>query len=112
MSNRDGFGAGFWLGTLVGGVFGGVIGASIVDRRANRRIDEEADNSAKRPFKSSRRRQIDRMEVSRQSLDDKISDLNNTIDAVRSSLGNVGGDEIDAPVRRLDEDGKPLSFNG
>jgi hypothetical protein len=107
MSNRDGFGAGFWLGTLVGGVVGGVIGASIVDRTANRRIDEEIENSAKRPFKSSRRRQIDRMEVSRQSLDDKINDLNNTIDAVRSSIGNVAGDAIDPLIHRLDEDGKP-----
>jgi hypothetical protein len=104
MSNRSGFGAGFWLGTLVGGVVGGVIGASIVERKANRRIDEEVDNSAKRPFKSSRRRQIDRMEVSRQSLDDKISDLNNTIDAVRSSLGNVAGEAVEPLVNRLEQD--------
>jgi hypothetical protein len=108
MSNRDGFGAGFWLGTLVGGVVGGVIGASIVERQANRRIDDELDSSGKRPFKSSRRRQIDRMEVARQSLDDKISDLNNTIDAVRSSIGTVAGDAIDPLIQRLDEDSKPL----
>jgi gas vesicle protein len=111
MSNRDGFGAGFWLGTLVGGVVGGVVGASIVNQRANRTYDE-LENGEKRPFKSSRRRKIDRMEVARQSLDDKISDLNNTIDAVRSSIGNVTGETIDPIVQRLDEDSKTQQSNG
>jgi hypothetical protein len=111
MSNRDGFGAGFWLGTLVGGVVGGVIGASIVNQRTNR-IDEELESGEKRPFKSSRRRQIDRMEMARQSLDDKISDLNNTIDAVRSSIGNVAEDPIDPLINPLDEDGKTQPSNG
>jgi hypothetical protein len=106
MSNRDGFGTGFWLGTLVGGVVGGVIGASIVNQRTNR-IDDELESGEKRPFKSSRRRQMDRMEMARQSLDDKISDLNNTIDAVRSSIGNVAGNEIEEPIPSRERDLNP-----
>jgi gas vesicle protein len=103
MSNRDGFGAGFWLGTLVGGVVGGVIGATVINQRANRTYDE-LEGGDKRPLKSSRRRKIDRMEIARQSLDDKISDLNNTIDAVRSSISNNAGDAIDDLIHRTDED--------
>jgi gas vesicle protein len=111
MSNRDGFGSGFWLGTLVGGVVGGVIGASIVNQKANRTYDE-LEGGEKRPLKSNRRRKIDRMEMARQSLDDKISDLNNTIDAVRSSIGHVAGETIDPVVQRLDEDNKNQQSNG
>ncbi len=111
MSNRDGFGAGFWLGTLVGGVVGGVVGASIVNQRANRTYDE-LENGEKRPLKSSRRRQIDRMEVVRQSLDDKISDLNNTIDAVRSSIGNAAEETIDPIIQELDRGSKTQQPKG
>jgi gas vesicle protein len=103
MSNRDGFGAGFWLGTIVGGVVGGVIGASIVNQKSSR-LNDEVEGGEKRPFKSSRRRQIDRMETARQSLDDKISDLNNTIDAVRSSIGNVAEDVIEPVMQRIDQE--------
>ena len=98
MSDRDGFGSGFWLGTLVGGVVGGIVGASIATQRANRIEDETesnrlaSPNSPKRPLKSSRNRTMDRMELARRSLDDKISDLNNAIDSVRSSIGHAPGD--------------------
>ncbi|WP_310426668.1 hypothetical protein [Chamaesiphon sp. VAR_48_metabat_135_sub] len=110
MSNRDGFGSGFWLGTLVGGVVGGIVGASLVSQKMNR-IDDETESGRlsgesgeKRPLKPSRRRTLDRMETARQSLDDKISDLNNAIDSVRSSLGHVPGDSIDELIKRADED--------
>ena len=111
MSNRDGFGAGFWLGTLVGGVVGGAIGAAVVNQRASRTYDE-LETGEKRPLKSNRRRQIDRMEIARQSLDDKISDLNSTIDAVRSSIGNAAGEAIDPIVQRLDQDSKTPQSKG
>jgi gas vesicle protein len=108
MSNRDGFSGGFWLGTLVGGIVGGIVGVSIADRRTNR-IAAETDNSRlsgangeRRPFKSSRSRTLDRMELARQSLDRKINDLNNAIDSVRSSIGNVAEEAIDESVDRLD----------
>jgi gas vesicle protein len=121
MSNRDGFGSGFWLGTLVGGVVGGVVGATIATQRANR-IDAEreggrfvGENGEKRPLKSSRRRTFDRMELARRSLDDKISDLNNAIDSVRSSIGHVPGEEIDESIDRIKQDVKtqhPLENQG
>jgi gas vesicle protein len=111
MSNRDGFSGGFWLGTLVGGIVGGIVGAAIADRRTNR-LAAEAErgrltgaNGERRPFKSNRSRTtLDRMELARQSLDRKISDLNNAIDSVRSSLGNVTEEAIDESVARLDEE--------
>ncbi len=104
MSNRDKFSSGFWLGTLVGGVVGGIVGATIANNRANR-VEDELQNTQlpnegneKRPLKSSRRsRSTDRMEIARRSLDDKISDLNNAIDAVRSSVGPVTTTDIDLP---------------
>lgn len=106
MSNRDGFGSGFWLGTLVGGVLGGVVGATIATQRANRIDDEReggrlGDSGEKRPLKSSRRRTFDRMELARRSLDDKISDLNNAIDSVRSSIGHVPDDAIEESIDRI-----------
>jgi hypothetical protein len=42
------------------------------------------------------------MEVARQSLDRKINDLNNAIDSVRSSIGNVTEDTINESGERLD----------
>jgi gas vesicle protein len=109
MSNRDGFSGGFWLGTLVGGVVGGIVGASIANQRANR-LDAETDSGRfssdrgeKRPFKSSRTRTFDRMELARRSLDDKISDLNNAIDSVRSSIGHPPEETIDLQKPDLSE---------
>jgi hypothetical protein len=105
MSDRNGFSSGFWLGTLVGGVVGGIVGSVIVG--ANNQRDEEQmdsdllpDRGQKRPLKSSRLRTTDRMEMARQSLDDKISELNNAIDAVRSSVSNVSNEKIDALIDR------------
>jgi gas vesicle protein len=102
MSDRNGFGAGFWLGTIVGGVVGGVVGASIASQKNNRFDNGERDTlrerGEKRPLKSNRMRSGDRMEMARRSLDDKISDLNNAIDAVRSTIGTVPGDVVDPLV--------------
>jgi hypothetical protein len=110
MSNRDGFGSGFWLGTLVGGVVGGVIGATIANQRANR-LEDEADAGLssgeideKRPFKSRRLRTADRMELARRSLDDKISDLNNAIDSVRSSIEHPSEESLDLKMNRPEPD--------
>jgi hypothetical protein len=108
MSDRNGFSSGFWLGTLVGGVVGGIVGSVIVG--ANRRDDEQIDSEIlperghKRPLKSSRIRTADRMEMARQSLDDKISELNNAIDAVRSSVSHVSGETIDPLIDRSETD--------
>jgi hypothetical protein len=104
MSDRNGFSSGFWLGTLVGGVVGGIVGSVIVgaNQRNEERMDSDllSDRGQKRPLKSSRHRTTDRMEMARQSLDDKISDLNNAIDAVRSSVSNVSNEKIDVLIDR------------
>ena len=118
MSNRDKFSSGFWLGTLVGGVVGGIVGATIANNRANR-VEDELQNTQlpnegneKRPLKSSRRsRSTDRMEIARRSLDDKISDLNNAIDAVRSSVGQVPSTSIDPLVNPRDGE-SPIDADG
>jgi hypothetical protein len=107
MSDRNGFSSGFWLGTLVGGVVGGIVGSVIVGaNQRDEQIDSESlgERSQKRPLKSSRIRTSDRMEMARQSLDDKISELNNAIDAVRSSVSNVSGEKIDALIDRSTAD--------
>jgi hypothetical protein len=104
MSNRDGFGSGFWLGTLFGGVVGGVIGATIANQRANR-LEDDLDSGLlsgelgeKRPLKSRRLRTGDRMEIARRSLDDKISDLNSAIDAVRGSIGHTAENKAEPRI--------------
>ena len=109
MSNRDGFSSGFWLGTLVGGVVGGIVGATIANQRANQ-FDADSENSRllgergeKRPFKSSRSRTLDRMEMARRSLDDKINDLNNAIDSVRSTIGHPTEDPLERQTEELAE---------
>jgi gas vesicle protein len=119
MSDRNKFSSGFWLGTIVGGVVGGIVGASIANKRANR-LEDELDSSIlssngsdeKRPLKSSRRmRKADRMEIARRSLDDKISDLNNAIDAVRSSVGQVPGSVVDLPLNSTEGE-SPIDAEG
>jgi hypothetical protein len=112
MSNRDGFGSGFWLGTLVGGVVGGIVGASIASQRANRLDggldrDRFSSRSGKRPFKASPRSNLDRLEFAKRSLDDKIAALNNEIDSVRSTIGQVPAEEIATP-----EDSQPDRADG
>ncbi len=110
MSNRDGFNGGFWLGTLVGGVIGGIVGVTISERRANRLEDEDrrrmSGDGDKRPLKSSRSRRLDRMEMARRSLDDKINDLNNAIDSVRSSISPVPS-EPNSQAEDLEASRKP-----
>jgi hypothetical protein len=116
MSDRNGFGSGFWLGTLLGGVVGGILGASIVSHRSNRGDDNTDRESLarsrnnQRPLKSSQLRTADRMEIARRSLDDKISDLNNAIDAVRSSIGHPTGDSTEVFIHPL-EDSTTLDSN-
>ena len=102
MSQRDGFGSGFVAGAFVGGVFGGVIGALIASRRDPQLIAQEdielTDSQAEARKIAARRRQMKAsenenigIETARRSLEDKIAQLNATIDEVRQQLGNVNG---------------------
>lgn len=102
MNQRDGFTSGFIAGTVVGGVVGGVIGALL----ASKTLNEEAEAEPKRKASlldnntpRAKRRQMkaasseQSIEIARRSLEDKIAQLNDTIDEVRLSLGNVNGNQ-------------------
>ncbi|MCW5316450.1 hypothetical protein GTQ43_22290 [Nostoc sp. KVJ3] len=100
MSQRDGFGSGFLAGAFVGGVFGGVIGALIASRRDPQLLAEEetelTDSQVEAKKIAAKRRQMKAsenenigIETARRSLEDKIAQLNATIDEVRNQLGNV-----------------------
>lgn len=100
MSQRDGFAVGFLAGSLVGGVVGGILGTLLASRINNETPDTETpilntdlgelkvDKNNKRHLESSSEQRI---EVARRSLEDKIAQLNQTIDEVRQQLGNVNG---------------------
>lgn len=101
MNQRDGFASGFLAGTLVGSLVGGVIGALLASRSANEPPSEvepqrnvnlaDANNSKqkRRQLKASYSEQS--IEAARRSLEDKIAQLNETIDEVRLTLGKVNG---------------------
>ncbi|MDZ8189374.1 MAG: hypothetical protein RMX96_31625 [Nostoc sp. ChiSLP02] len=101
MSQRDGFASGFLAGAFVGSVFGGVIGALIASRRDTQLLEEETeqtDSQAEAKRIAAKRRQMKAsetdsatIETARRSLEDKIAQLNATIDDVRKQLGNVNG---------------------
>jgi hypothetical protein len=102
MSQRDGFASGFLAGAFVGGVFGGVIGAVIASRRDPEFLAEEdtelTDSQVEAKKVAAKRRQMKAsesesigIETARRSLEDKIAQLNATIDDVRKQLGNVNG---------------------
>lgn len=108
MNQRDGFTGGFIAGTVVGGVVGGVIGAllasrvinesatDIESRRKQNLTDSNNSRSKRRPLKASEQT----IEIARRSLEDKIAQLNETIDEVRLSLGNVNGNPPPANFER------------
>ncbi|MBW4664190.1 MAG: hypothetical protein KME01_08325 [Chroococcus sp. CMT-3BRIN-NPC107] len=109
MNQGDGFTGGFIAGSVVGGVVGGVIGALLASRVLNeaatdiepRRKTSLADNNnsrpKRRPLKASSEQTI---ELARRSLEDKIAQLNETIDEVRLNLGNVNGNPLPANLEQ------------
>jgi hypothetical protein len=87
MSQKDGFSTGFFLGSIVGGLVGGAIGVLLVNRQAEgdepevlRRVKARSKGEFAEPTN---------IDSARQSLEDKIADLNGAIDDVRSSLNAV-----------------------
>jgi predicted RNase H-like nuclease (RuvC/YqgF family) len=104
MSQQDGFANGFFLGAFVGSLIGGVLGAVITYRRdtqlAGTQETEATDNpKLKRQMKASETQSIE-VETARRSLEDKIAQLNATIDDVRRQLGNVNGNSPQAISER------------
>jgi len=101
MNQRDGFVTGFFTGAIFGGVVGGILGAVIASRRDEELPEDGKDlinGSGETKKVSSKRRQMissddenQEMELARRSLEDKIAQLNATIDEVRKHLGNVNG---------------------
>ncbi|QLE57630.1 hypothetical protein [Nostoc sp. TCL26-01] len=101
MSQRDGFASGFLAGAVFGSVVGGILGAVIASRRDDELIEEgkeQVNGSTDNKRVSAKRRQMmssegENLEIesARRSLEDKIAQLNATIDEVRKHLGNVNG---------------------
>ena len=101
MSQRDGFAGGFLAGTIFGSIVGGIVGAAIVSRQNEELAAAEAEpinGQSKTKKVSPKRRQVFasdnegmEIETARRSLEDKIAQLNATIDEVRQELGNVNG---------------------
>ncbi len=85
----------------MGSVVGGLLGALIVSSQRETELDAEEEPKLsttpketkkallkRRQFKASEGESI---EMARRSLEDKIAQLNQTIDEVRQQLGNVNG---------------------
>ena len=115
MSQRDGFASGFFAGAIFGSVVGGVIGTLVTQRRDATDFTEEEreqqitsttgnpnDKSAKRRMRGTASTGVE-MEVARRSLEDKIAQLNATIDEVRDQLGNVNSGGVDELSDRTEE---------
>jgi hypothetical protein len=92
MSQRDGFSTGFFLGSLVGGLVGGTIGAVLASRQLNGDEPEVLRRIKARTKNGLADGEI--MESARQSLENKIADLNGAIEQVRSSLSNEQLDDM------------------
>lgn len=92
MSNREGFTGGFIAGAAVGGLVGAVFGA-LLSRRAAEALLSEPSEAEVRKIRQKKASQLEAegMEVARLSLEDKIAQLNQTIDDVRLQLGDVNG---------------------
>lgn len=92
MSNRSGFTGGFLAGAILGGAIGGAIGA-ILTNRQNRRAAAPNDSLLELSDEGDRRSLAgaDNMESARRNLEDKIAQLNDTIDDVREQLHVVNG---------------------
>jgi hypothetical protein len=87
MSQKDGFSTGFLLGSIVGGLVGGTIGVLL----ANRQQEGDEPEVLRRVKARTQGKNSDSqsIESARQSLEEKIADLNGAIDEVRSSLGDA-----------------------
>ena len=111
MNQRDGFTAGFLAGTIVGSIVGGVLGSLLASQRAGETsANVEPRRNASVPDANNskvKRRQIKAsdsdasIEAARRSLEDKIAQLNETIDDVRQSLGNVNRNQPEGNTGRF-----------
>lgn len=98
MANRDGFTGGFLLGTLLGSAIGAALGVTLANRyggrlgdRGDLLQDPEDVLETDRPELPEDPRSEARIEQARQGLEDKIAQLNETIDDVRRQLSSHNG---------------------
>lgn len=90
--SNNNFATGFFLGSLVGGFVGGILGVTLANRRNdNLDSDEFLNGNTQNQFKNSDLdfRADAEIEVARRSLENKIAQLNETIDDVRDQLGSM-----------------------
>lgn len=93
MSNQSGFTGGFFAGALLGGVVGGVLGAVLANRQTQSATVEDEMRSL--PEEGGRQLTgVNDMESARRNLEDKIAQLNDTIDDVREQLHVVNGSSL------------------
>ena len=108
MNQRDGFSTGFLAGTIVGGVVGGFLGAILAQRASELTAVEPRRNGSLSDANNSKvkRRQLTAthsdasIETARRSLEDKIAQLNETIDEVRLTLGDVNRNQPEGNTGR------------
>lgn len=107
MSQQDNFSSGFILGAIIGGLAGGVLGAVLTQRAAGKDEAETSSNRSKpedpetKGINRSRKRALrvasdavsteQTIELARQSLEEKIAQLNDAIDGVQQQLRHVNG---------------------
>jgi gas vesicle protein len=96
MDNRsDRFAGGFVVGTLFGGVIGGFLGVFLASKVTNVSAEDTPSTNGKTiEPKPKKRKSLQagnglNIEEARQGLEDKIAQLNDAIDDVRSQLSNV-----------------------
>ncbi|MEO0866926.1 MAG: gas vesicle protein [Cyanobacteria bacterium J06642_11] len=91
MSQSSNFTNGFFLGALFGGILGGVAGALAASRVTREESNGFGQLSEELKTNLAHMSNDERMEVARQGLEDKISELNAAIEDVRQQLGSTNG---------------------
>ncbi|MBD2326139.1 hypothetical protein [Alkalinema sp. FACHB-956] len=110
MSQQDNFSSGFILGTIIGGLAGGVLGAVLAHRSTGKaelegssssssNLSQTDDETTKPPRSRKRALRVatdtvsteQTIELARQSLEEKIAQLNQAIDGVQQQLRHVNG---------------------
>ena len=119
MNQRDNFAGGLLLGSVVGAIFGGVVGVLLTSRRYQETWQDEetrlnANASDAQPIQRKpgqlKAAEEARIETARRSLEDKIAQLNETIDEVRQQLGTVNGNLTGNGERRLSRESSNGEF--
>jgi hypothetical protein len=100
-SDNDRFGGGFLAGSIFGSITGGLLGAWIATKLSNRLLPASQTDENSNPNSTQLRQpsfmgsnDLD-MEDARQSLEEKISQLNSAIDQAREQLSEVNGNVSD-----------------